>query len=268
MPEQGKLPLSLIPTGYNIRDNEDRTSSARLATKQIWGLLSQQRLSKLHLKNYPQDSLPCQDLPNMFFCQNNPGLQWSGKNILGLTIPTKLSGKVQIYPYGWTACTFSNAKKVTTKTTTRMRWVREGKGPHYKHCSCGVRAKLRQWKQRPSCSRTRIFVQPSPGDETLEEHSPKCHAGFLMEQKGHLLPLALDNGSAWALPVGQGAFRRLWVKVTTTSTTVLCWKDWKSPSGATQADYSNIVACKQQVSWAQLTGFHLAAPVSSLDFSN
>lgn len=121
MPEQGKLPLSLIPTGYNIRDNEDRTSSTRLATKQIWGLLSQQRFSKLHLKNYPQDSLPCQDLPNMFFCQNNPGLQWSGKNIPGLTIPTKLSGKVQIYPYGWTACTFSNAKKVTTKTITRTK---------------------------------------------------------------------------------------------------------------------------------------------------
>lgn len=69
MPEQGKLPLSLIPTGYSIRDNEDRTGSARLASKQMWGLLSQQRFSKPCLKIYPRDSLSCQDLPNMFCCQ-------------------------------------------------------------------------------------------------------------------------------------------------------------------------------------------------------
>lgn len=113
------------------------------------------------------------------------------------------------------------------------------------------------------------MVQPSPGDETLWEHLPECHSGFLMEQGawrygGHLLAPALDNGGAWALPMGKGTFRRRRLKVTTTSTPVLCRKDWKSLSGAPQVDYSNIVACKEQVSRAQLTGFHLAAPVSSL----
>lgn len=50
MPEQGKLSLSLIPTGYNIRDNEDRTGNVSLAGKQAQGLLSQQWFSKLCLK--------------------------------------------------------------------------------------------------------------------------------------------------------------------------------------------------------------------------
>lgn len=50
MTEQGKLSLSLIPTGYNIRGNEDRMGNATLAGKQAQGLLSQRRFSKLRLK--------------------------------------------------------------------------------------------------------------------------------------------------------------------------------------------------------------------------
>lgn len=90
LPQQGKLLLPLIPAGYNSGDNEDQTGSDRLAGKHMWGLLSRQRFSTSSLKNYPQEGLPCQGLPNTFFCQNNPGLQWSRKNTLGLKIPLNL----------------------------------------------------------------------------------------------------------------------------------------------------------------------------------
>lgn len=86
----GKLLLALIPTGHNTGDHEDQTGSARLADKHMWGLLSEQRFFTSRLKNYPQDSLPCQGLPNMLFCQNSPGLHWSRKNTLGLKIPPNL----------------------------------------------------------------------------------------------------------------------------------------------------------------------------------
>jgi len=58
------------------------------------GFIISAEILKPRLKNYPQDSLPCQDFPYMFFCQNNQGLQESGKNIVGLMSPPKLSGKV------------------------------------------------------------------------------------------------------------------------------------------------------------------------------
>lgn len=90
LPQRGKLLLALIPTGYNAGDNEDQTGSARLAGKHTQGLLSQQRFFTSHLKNYPWDSLPCQGLPNMLFCQNSPGLHWSRKNTLGLKIAPNL----------------------------------------------------------------------------------------------------------------------------------------------------------------------------------
>lgn len=85
-----------------------------------------------------------------------------------------------------------------------------------------------------------------------------------MKQRRHLLCPALDKGIAWASPMGKDTFRRWWLKVTTTSTLVLCWKDWKSLSRAPQVEYSNTVACEEQISQAQLTGFHLPAPVSCL----
>lgn len=51
--QQGKLALSLIPAGQNIRDNEDRMGSPRPAGKQTCDSLAQQRLSKLCLKFLP-----------------------------------------------------------------------------------------------------------------------------------------------------------------------------------------------------------------------
>lgn len=102
--QQGKLALSLIPAGQNIRDNEDRTGSPRLAGKQTCDSLAQHTLQivpEISLRDLP----PCQDLPNRFFCQSKPGLCWSMKNILGQPIPPQLSGKTQIYPCGWKAFT-------------------------------------------------------------------------------------------------------------------------------------------------------------------
>lgn len=156
--------------------------------------------------------------------------------------------------------------KVTTseyifKIITQMRWVTEGKGPHHKHCSCWTA------ESSDSKSKTHHAAGPGyshPGGETLQEHPPKCNTDFAMEQRRHLIPLTLDNGSGWALPTGKDTFKKLWFRLPLPSTLGLCWKDWKSLSGAPREDYSNIVACKEQVSWAQLTGFHLAAPVSSL----
>lgn len=104
-------------------------------------------------KNYLWDCLPCQDLWNMFVCQNNPGLQWGRKNILGLKIPPKLSEKVQIYPRCWTSVHLQWYQKVTTaeyifKMITQMRGLTEG--THHKHCSYQVReGKAQTVKARP-----------------------------------------------------------------------------------------------------------------------
>lgn len=92
--------------------------------------------------------------------------------------------------------------------------------------------------------------------------------GFAMEQSGtetrrDLHPPATQDSSTWVFPLEKGTFRRWWLPLSQPPPRLHCLKGKKSLSGAPHADYQNVMAWKEQVSWAQLTVFYLNAPARS-----
>lgn len=88
------------------------------------------------------------------------------------------------------------------------------------------------------------------------EPPPKHHTGLVMEQRGHLLPLALDSSTAWALPTGKDSTRN-----ELKAPLSLCWCS-PGRSGKALLELPKLcVACKEQPSPAST---HLLLLTSTL----